>query len=51
MGLFGRVLGVTALGDSLRQAQRSAYDVVAQIHFDGMQCRTDIGHRALDRRG
>jgi len=47
----GRVLGVTALGDSLRQAQRAAYDVVAQIHFDGMQCRTDIGHRALDRRG
>ena len=47
----GRVLGVTALGDSLRQAQRAAYDAVAQIHFDGMQCRTDIGHRALDRRG
>ena len=46
----GRVLGVTALGDSLRQAQRAAYGVVAQIHFDGMQCRTDIGHRALDRR-
>jgi phosphoribosylamine--glycine ligase len=46
----GRVLGVTALGDSLRQAQRAAYDAVAQIHFDGMQCRTDIGHRALDRR-
>jgi phosphoribosylamine--glycine ligase len=47
----GRVLGVTALGDSLRQAQRAAYDAVAQIHFDGMQCRTDIGHHALDRRG
>jgi len=47
----GRVLGVTALGDSLRQAQRAAYDAVTQIHFDGMQCRTDIGHRALDRRG
>jgi phosphoribosylamine--glycine ligase len=46
----GRVLGVTALGDSLRQAQRAAYGVVAQIHFDGMQCRSDIGHRALDRR-
>jgi phosphoribosylamine--glycine ligase len=46
----GRVLGVTALGDSLRQAQRAAYQAVATIHFDGMQYRTDIGHRALNRR-
>ena len=43
----GRVLGVTALGDSLRQAQRAAYAAVDNIHFDGMQFRTDIGHRAL----
>ena len=43
----GRVLCVTALGDSVRQAQRAAYDAVARIHFDGMQYRTDIGHRAL----
>ena len=47
----GRVLGVTALGDSLRQAQRAAYAAVAAIRFDGMQYRTDIGHRALARRG
>ena len=46
----GRVLGVTALGDSLRQAQRRAYAAVASIHFDGMQFRHDIGHRALARR-
>ena len=45
----GRVLGVTALGDSLRQAQRAAYAAVAAIRFDGMQYRTDIGHRALNR--
>ena len=47
----GRVLGVTALGDSLRQAQRAAYDAIAAIRFDGMQYRRDIGHRALARRG
>ncbi len=46
----GRVLGVTALGDSLRQAQRAAYGAVGAIHFDGMQYRSDIGHRALARR-
>jgi phosphoribosylamine--glycine ligase len=46
----GRVLGVTALGDSLRQAQRAAYGAVAAIRFDGMQYRTDIGHRALKPR-
>jgi phosphoribosylamine--glycine ligase len=45
----GRVLCVTVLGDSVRQAQRTAYDAVAAIHFDGMQYRTDIGHRALTR--
>jgi len=46
----GRVLGVTALGDSVRQAQRAAYAAVGTIRFDGMQYRTDIGHRALPRR-
>ena len=43
----GRVLCVAALSDSIRQAQRAAYAVVSAIHFDGMQYRTDIGHRAL----
>jgi phosphoribosylamine---glycine ligase len=46
----GRVLGVTALGDTLRQAQRAAYAAIAAVHFDGMQYRSDIGHRALARR-
>jgi phosphoribosylamine--glycine ligase len=46
----GRVLCVTALGDSLKQAQRAAYAAIAGIHFDGMQFRTDIGHRALAAR-
>ena len=46
----GRVLGVTALGDSLRQAFRAAYSAAAAIHFDGMQYRSDIGYRALNRR-
>ena len=43
----GRVLCVTALGDTVRAAQRSAYDAVEQVQFDGMQFRRDIGHRAL----
>ena len=46
----GRVLGVTALGDTLRQAQRTAYGAVADIDFEGMQYRTDIGYRALKAR-
>jgi phosphoribosylamine--glycine ligase len=46
----GRVLCVTALGDSVKQAQRAAYAAVSEIHFDGMQYRTDIGHRALSPR-
>jgi phosphoribosylamine--glycine ligase len=43
----GRVLCVTALADSVRQAQRAAYAAVADIGFAGMQFRTDIGDRAL----
>jgi len=46
----GRVLCVTALGDSVRLAQRAAYAAIAGIRFDGMQYRTDIGHRAIARR-
>lgn len=49
----GRVLAVTALGDNVRLAQRRAYEVADRIHFDGMQMRRDIGHRAAGtaRRG
>jgi phosphoribosylamine--glycine ligase len=43
----GRVLCVTALADSVKQAQQKAYELVAGIHFDGMQLRQDIGHRAI----
>jgi phosphoribosylamine--glycine ligase len=46
----GRVLCVTAIGDSVRQAQRAAYAAVDEIRFAGMQYRTDIGHRALATR-
>jgi len=46
----GRVLCVTALGDSIRVARTRAYRVVDAIRFDGMQYRTDIGHRALEPR-
>ncbi len=42
----GRVLCVTALADNVRQAQLRAYEVARLIHFDGMQYRSDIGHRA-----
>jgi len=43
----GRVLCVTALGDSVKMAQRRAYQALEGIHFDGMQFRRDIGHRAM----
>jgi phosphoribosylamine--glycine ligase len=46
----GRVLCVTALGDSIKMAQRRAYEVVEGIRFDGMQYRHDIGHRAVAAR-
>jgi len=39
----GRVLGVTAAGDSLRAALKLAYQAVERIHFDGMHYRKDIG--------
>jgi phosphoribosylamine--glycine ligase len=41
----GRVLGVTATGNSLDSALRKAYDGAAKIHFDGMHYRRDIGRR------
>jgi phosphoribosylamine---glycine ligase len=45
----GRVLCVVGLGDSVRVAQKHAYEALDQIHFDGMQFRRDIGWRALKR--
>ena len=46
----GRIACVTALGETLRQAQRIAYAAVAGIRFEGMQFRSDIGYRALSAR-
>ena len=43
----GRVLCVTALGDSVRLAQQRSLEAVGQIHFDGAHWRADIGHRAI----
>jgi len=45
----GRVLCVTALGDSVKQAQARAYDALQGIQFDGAQYRRDIGYRAIKR--
>jgi phosphoribosylamine--glycine ligase len=43
----GRVLCVTALAENVRAARQVAYEAIAQIQFDGMQFRKDIGHRAV----
>jgi phosphoribosylamine--glycine ligase len=43
----GRVLGVTAAAESLQEALSLAYQAMAEIHFEGMYYRRDIGHRAL----
>ncbi|MCX5751837.1 MAG: phosphoribosylamine--glycine ligase [Candidatus Saganbacteria bacterium] len=45
----GRVLGVTALGDTINTAITKAYKAVKLISFDGMQYRNDIGQKALRR--
>jgi phosphoribosylamine--glycine ligase len=45
----GRVLGVTAAADSLSEALARAYQALAEIHFEGMYYRRDIGHRALKK--
>jgi len=45
----GRVLGVTALGPSVLEANKNAYTAVNKISFDGAEFRTDIGYRAIAR--
>ena len=45
----GRVLCVTALGDTVKGAQKRAYEIADDIRFDGMQFRRDIGYRAIRR--
>ncbi len=43
----GRVLCVTALGETVKYAQTQAYQALEQIKFDGAQYRKDIGYRAV----
>ena len=47
----GRVLCVTALGDSVSQAQQKAYQGVDAIYWEGVECRRDIAFRAIAREG
>ncbi|MFC4260637.1 phosphoribosylamine--glycine ligase [Marinobacter lacisalsi] len=45
----GRVLCATALGDSVTEAQKRAYELADRIHWDGAFCRKDIAYRAIVR--
>lgn len=45
----GRVLGITALGDTIADAQKRAYEAAGKISFEGMHYRRDIAHQALRR--
>lgn len=45
----GRVLCVTALGDTVAAAQKRAYELAAGIQWQGSFCRKDIGYRAIER--
>ena len=45
----GRVLCAVGLGTTVSEAQRAAYALCEQIHWDGMQYRRDIGYRAIER--
>ncbi len=45
----GRVLGVTARGESVKEAIDKAYQAVSRISWPGVQFRTDIGKKALDK--
>ncbi len=44
----GRVLCVTATGNTVKEAQRKAYESITEIHFDNMYFRKDIAYRAID---
>ncbi len=45
----GRVLCATALGHTVTEAQKRAYSLVKDIHWDGVEYRTDIAYRAIAR--
>ncbi|MFQ5964889.1 MAG: phosphoribosylamine--glycine ligase [Candidatus Scalinduaceae bacterium] len=44
----GRVLNVVAIGDSIKEAQRKAYEAVSKISFEGAYCRKDIAYKAIE---
>lgn len=46
----GRVLCIVGLGDTVKSAQKFAYDAIEKINFNGAQFRKDIGWRALNRK-
>ena len=46
----GRVLGVTALGDTIADAKARAYEAVGMIRYDGAYCRRDIADKAIRHR-
>jgi phosphoribosylamine--glycine ligase len=43
----GRVLGVTAIGDSIAQAKQRAYEAVKLVRWKGAWCRKDIADKAI----
>jgi len=45
----GRVLCATALGETVTEAQKKAYDLLSQISWENVQFRTDIAYRAINR--
>jgi phosphoribosylamine--glycine ligase len=44
----GRVLGVTAVGKTLKEALDKAYAAIPKINFEGMHYRKDIGKQSLE---
>lgn len=49
MSVGGRVLCVTGMGDSIKEAQEDAYEAADKIEWDGKYCRRDIGYRAIKK--
>jgi phosphoribosylamine--glycine ligase len=47
MATGGRVLVCVGFGDSVKEARDRAYRLCGQVHFEGKQCRTDIGYQAI----
>ena len=46
-GVDPQSVDITALGNTIADAQHHAYQAMKKIHFDGMHYRTDIGHQAI----